>query len=349
MKRSSLLALGFGCLLAAQGLAYKSASLRPVADLPHDYYEQLPPGEMVGTLMLGGFRGLAIDLLWLRAIGAKKRGQYYESVAVYDLISRLQPRFEQVWEYMAWDMAYNIGHQMDSQQGKWSWYKAGLEAGVRGVKQNPESFRLLKYIAWLLHHKGDLFREEIEQAEWSLLLNPVLERYDVALCIPEGQIGLTHFQLSERFYRAAVTMAHNSKQKMPAWVRRFIPLTIEMDANYLRNTGRHYQAMLRFMDCLDEWDHVLDWMEDGSDIYREADKGLTLDSFRRNGGDVSRRLQNMLLSLAKDQEIAQACRTALAAWDLPKARTFLEQADVWHQQAPGSMVRWLDEQKISIP
>ncbi|MFW5829060.1 MAG: hypothetical protein ACOCXA_02260, partial [Planctomycetota bacterium] len=83
MRPRSVLALGLSCLLLAQlvGL-YGVQPRRPASPLPEGWFGALPPGEQVGLLMLGGFRGLAIDLLWLRAVQAKRDGRFYESVAL---------------------------------------------------------------------------------------------------------------------------------------------------------------------------------------------------------------------------------------------------------------------------
>ena len=54
-------------LIGAQVLA--STVLAPMrgALTPHkDIYAALKPGEFAGTMLLGGFRGLACDLLWTR-------------------------------------------------------------------------------------------------------------------------------------------------------------------------------------------------------------------------------------------------------------------------------------------
>src|SRR5689334_1300347 len=108
------LLLGIGLLVAAQALASGplAAKRRAFAPVQEKSYEAYTPGEFAGTLLLGGFRGLACDLLWISADTAKEKGEFYKSLALFDAISRIQPRFEQVWTFMAWDMAYNIGHEV---------------------------------------------------------------------------------------------------------------------------------------------------------------------------------------------------------------------------------------------
>ena len=131
----------------AELLGVESTSLTEV-------YAELEPGEFAGTLMLGGMRGLVADLFWLRAIEAKEEGRYYESVALFQLLSRLQPQFEQVWEFLSHDLAYNIPRNMPTQDEKYAWFVAGIEANARGCGRNPRSSRLMRHLAWMLFHRG---------------------------------------------------------------------------------------------------------------------------------------------------------------------------------------------------
>ena len=150
-----LIVSGIICLLLAQVCAHFAWQVRPLPVTDEDLSTEvsidevltdLQPGEFAGTLLLGGFRGLVTDLLWMRALRAKDQGRYYESVALFQLISRVQPRFEQVWEYMAHDMSFNIAHQVEGQSEKWAWFLAGVQAQARGVERNPRSSRLWRYL-----------------------------------------------------------------------------------------------------------------------------------------------------------------------------------------------------------
>ncbi|MFM2089826.1 MAG: hypothetical protein RLZZ127_315, partial [Planctomycetota bacterium] len=85
--RTPLTALAaVACLVAAALLARGLAAARPAA--PGDGV----PGEVAGTQLLGGFRGLACDLLWMRAMQARDTRRTYESVALAGAITRIQPR-----------------------------------------------------------------------------------------------------------------------------------------------------------------------------------------------------------------------------------------------------------------
>ena len=287
MSVKQLLLCGVTLLLLAQLFAsFVVYPLRPEANqnTPDGFFAELPPGEVAGTLMLGGFRGMAIDFLWLRAIKAKDEARYYESVALFDLISRVQPRFEKVWEYMAWDMAYNIGHYVDQKDDKWSWYLAGLRANLRGVEVNPDSERLLRHVAWMFFHKGDNYMEYIEQAEWQPVIADAVAQYQDVMPMPTAK-SVSSFVLAEYFYRLSVMVAERGQRKQPVFVRRMVPLAIDRDGNRLRNRGLHMQALKRYVDALSAWQDIKEWVENPTGYYRpNMDTIFSDESYQRNEG-----------------------------------------------------------------
>lgn len=342
MRGGRALLIGLVLLGGAQFLATGPlAERRPASRLPSGFFQALPPGEQVGLLVLGGFRGLAIDLLWMRAIGAKDDGRFYESVAVFDLISRLQPRFERVWEYMAWDMAYNIAHEMDDADGRWAWFLAGLESNVRGCQLNPQSWRLLKHLAWMLQHRGDRFPERFAAADWRPLFGPLLAPYGADCALPE-EGPISAFMLAERCYRAAVILADTAAVPMPAYVRRMVPLMIEMDGHRLANQGQHLAAARRYLACLRAWVAITHWAE-GKAVERAIDRRITWESHDRNEGRVRRRLAALIEDLARDPARGRDLAAAVLARDFAGLETALDEVMSWHATVPTQSIEWLDE------
>lgn len=161
---------GLGCLVLAQVVASWAGRMRSGDEEQvrlDAVLTELPPGEFAGTMLLGGLRGLVIDLLWMRAIGAKDDGRHHESLALSQLITRVQPRFEQVWEFIGHDLAYNIAAQYEDRADKWAWYRVGMQSLARGADRNPDSSRLLRNWAWMVLHRGSDFPAEHGSADWS--------------------------------------------------------------------------------------------------------------------------------------------------------------------------------------
>ena len=68
----------------------------------------LMPGQMAGSLILSGFKGLAADLLWLNIENYWHSGQHYKMLPLLDAIAWLQPTYIVVWAVGGWHMSYNI-------------------------------------------------------------------------------------------------------------------------------------------------------------------------------------------------------------------------------------------------
>lgn len=343
---------GIGLFLAAQVLVWAVIAPRRVAASPAVAagVEAVTPGELTGTLLLGGFRGLACDLLWMRADGAKEAGRFYESVALFEGISRIQPRFEQPWQYMAWDLAYNLSHEVDDRRAKWAWILAGIKTGVRGCERNPQSIRLLTHLAWIFHHKGDLFHEEIEGVSWAGLLNPLLERvnrqsgsaHQVPL-IPEGP-GRGNFVIAAHLYGACVALGdgRDGGALRAQFIRRMIPLGLESDGNLQRNRGLHLVAFRRYLESLRAWEPVIAWATRAPrDDTESNQRRVARESYERNEGRLRRKAAALATALAP-ADLAESVSAALLARQWSTVDEALKRGG-WTETKRAGHIRWLDE------
>jgi hypothetical protein len=98
-------------------------------DLIIDKPENIPPSLAFATVATGAFRGLVVDILWMRADTLKEEGQFFDARQLAEWITILQPRFASVWEFHAWNMAYNISVAIPATQAdqRWQWVKNGYE------------------------------------------------------------------------------------------------------------------------------------------------------------------------------------------------------------------------------
>jgi hypothetical protein len=115
--------------------------------------EGLPP-EVAVAVAMGAFRGIAVDYLWIRANQLKQDGKFYEAIQLSDWITRLQPRFPQVWIFHAWNMAYNISVATNTDKERWQWVNAGIRLlREDGIRMNPNDMDLHRELAWIFLHK----------------------------------------------------------------------------------------------------------------------------------------------------------------------------------------------------
>ena len=126
----------FVCIVLAVGLFIGAGMqlnsinhLRQSMDLIIDTPENIPPSLAFATVATGAFRGLVVDILWMRADKLKEEGQFFDARQLAEWITILQPRFASVWEFHAWNMAYNISVAIPATQPdqRWQWVRNGYE------------------------------------------------------------------------------------------------------------------------------------------------------------------------------------------------------------------------------
>ena len=81
--------------------------------------EGAPPIVALGTMM-GALRGLIVDYLWIKVNMMKEKGLFFELMADSDLITKLQPRFGEVWGFHGHNMAYIISVLTNPEEERWA-------------------------------------------------------------------------------------------------------------------------------------------------------------------------------------------------------------------------------------
>lgn len=120
-----------------------------------DPIEGAPPIIALGTA-IGALRGVLADYLWIKLQMQKDQGLFYEAMADADLITKLQPRFAEVWGFHGHNMAYNISVITNTPSERWSWVNAGIDlVRNKGLRYNPNDLGLNKEIAFWFAHKID--------------------------------------------------------------------------------------------------------------------------------------------------------------------------------------------------
>ncbi len=150
----------------AQGMRFTDVSV-----------EGAPPIVALGQA-IGALRGIIVDYLWIKASQQKQEGLFYEAMSDAALITKLQPRFGEVWGFHGHNMAYNISVLTNTPEERWEWVKGGLDL-VRneGLRYNPNDLWLHKELAFWFAHKVDgvaddahfHYKRELAR-EWHFLL-----------------------------------------------------------------------------------------------------------------------------------------------------------------------------------
>jgi hypothetical protein len=136
---------------------------------------------MMKLFLLGGFRGIVANYLWLRAEENKRDHDWDRLKANVDLITKLQPHFLSVWTFQGWNLAYNVSVEWDAPEDKYEWIKQGIKFVQQGVEHNRRSPDLVWDTAWFYYHKlgfsdeaiilRRLFRDD-EEEDFKSYLDP---------------------------------------------------------------------------------------------------------------------------------------------------------------------------------
>ena len=141
----------FGSGLVQKSLNHDRTALGMTISEP---LQNAPPVLAFSTQVLGGFRGLISNFLWMRANDLQMNDQYFEAAQLANWITDLEPHFAQVWVYEGWNMAYNISVKFKDFPDRWRWVRNGIELlRDRGLQYNPDNTLIYQNLAWFYQHK----------------------------------------------------------------------------------------------------------------------------------------------------------------------------------------------------
>ncbi len=117
--------------------------------------EGVPPEYILTNALLGGFRGLFLTSLWIRAQDMKNDGKFFEMVDIYNLITKLEPYYANAWAFQAWDLAFNVSVEYQQNlSDRVYWVFRGMELlRNQGIPKNPDEPRLYSELAWIFFFK----------------------------------------------------------------------------------------------------------------------------------------------------------------------------------------------------
>ncbi len=151
-RELALVLVALSCLLLSYPL-HRYISERRHADRLTQATEELSPDQVFTMAVLAGFRGIAVDVLWVKAMALQDERKWYELQTVTELITRLQPTFPTIWEFNAWNLAYNISVEWEPKEDQWRWVKAGLKLLEEGLTKLPGESMLAWQMGYIYYHK----------------------------------------------------------------------------------------------------------------------------------------------------------------------------------------------------
>lgn len=239
LVESACIAIIAACLVGSgfllRGLGSQREDLQLVMAV--EGTQGMPPHVALATAALGTFRGLATDVLWIRADELQAKGQYAEAQTLAEWITTLQPHFVNVWSFQAINMSYNISVMAEEPLDRWAWVSRGIELlRSKGIPLNPNAPKLYEELGWILMDKvgGDRDREH-----WFLKQRLVSDMQEV---LGDKNQGRTATEVVEGFRAvadapdtlAALVAAHPEVQPVLDTIARF---GARPDEEFLRMLG----------------------------------------------------------------------------------------------------------------
>ncbi len=161
---------------------------------------------MLKLAMLGGFRGVVVNMLWTRSIDMQKAHDWDRLKSTVDMITKLQPHFLAIWTYQSWNLAYNVSVEWDAPEDKYEWIKEGIKFVQEGVSKNEKSPDLVWDTAWYYYHKLGFSDEAV------ILRRLFFDDLDDGFKKnQEGIVRSDNFELSGDWFKRSVRMVDSGE------------------------------------------------------------------------------------------------------------------------------------------
>jgi len=222
--------------------------------------EDVPPSLAFVAVGMGAFRGLVVDILWMRADALKEEGQFFDAKQLADWITVLQPRFPAVWDFQAWNMAYNISVAMPSSQWqeRWKWVRNGYELlRDKGIEKNPDSIILYRSLAWIFQHKISGVTDDCHRhykRQLALSMRPLLHSQQSSY----RSLSNTVSPLTNEYFQAlASTPQEFSRIASDAEVGEFIAALKEVSEEFRGGDEQFINSYLSLRQVPDRFDSTV--------------------------------------------------------------------------------------------
>jgi tetratricopeptide (TPR) repeat protein len=110
---------------------------------------------------VGGFRGVAANLLWLKIDELWHGGDWWQMIPLFRAVVSLDPHFLMAWETYGWHCAWNLNNLAETALERRAWLDQGIDIYRDGIRANPDKIDLYLSLAWLYYNRV----KEYDQAE----------------------------------------------------------------------------------------------------------------------------------------------------------------------------------------
>jgi len=193
---------------------------------------------MLKLALLGGARGIAANVLWMRTQDLQKAQDWDKMRATVDLITKLQPHFLQIWTYQSWNLAYNVSVEWDAPEDKYEWIKQGIKFVRDGVSKNQKSPDLIWDTAWTYYHKLGFADESVilrrlfyDDSDETFKRDPI-----------DSNVYRDNFKLARGWFTRAIRLAEAGEARLVEGVRQDVE-EVDAAAQRKRPGDLNFRAM----------------------------------------------------------------------------------------------------------
>jgi len=112
---------------------------------------------VIAGAILGGFRGPAANLLWLKMEHYWHSEEWHNCYYVMRTVTWLDPHFVEAWRILGWHLMYNMPVETKDVEMQEKYLLAGANALKEGIAWNPDIYDLYWELGWNYFDKVDDF------------------------------------------------------------------------------------------------------------------------------------------------------------------------------------------------
>lgn len=160
------------------------------------------PASATMNLVLLGMRGIAANILWMEADHLKETKNWSQLESTVESIILLQPHFQSVWKFQAWNLGYNVSAECDAVPDRYFYVKKGMKFLMRGIERNQK-------VPELEHDLGDYFGKKIGRSDEKLLFrqyflrDPDVEQWEGGPDLDVNPNGQDNYLVAKQTYITA--------------------------------------------------------------------------------------------------------------------------------------------------
>jgi len=256
---------------------------------------EIDPGSETMKLASLGLRGIAVNILWMKAMDAKEKKQWDTFSTTLNSLVKIQPNFIKVWEFQGHNLSYNTAVEFDDYEQRYRWVKKGIEFLTTGIPYNRRDHRIVDTLGFFSGNKIGTADERVQYR--SLFRNDSLFHDKMSQFVNVKNIntpyGPDHWLLAYEWYDRSYTMVDRGVDGTgPVPMRGKEMLFYDNKPAQLRNMGLSLQSEFRSDEYMVEnWNRAnREWVEFGNRPMNVVDEvEVTMESMM----EASSKIQNL--------------------------------------------------------